>query len=106
MSGVSIGEHTARVVAALHAADQLSTCGVLVWSPLGHWRRGAQMAAFTFLQLETGDYESWKRTFDSDPAGRKQRAPSSGATPITRTSSSSWSSSLRWTTRGRSESAF
>src|SRR6476619_2904500 len=74
MSGVSIGEHTARVVAALHAADQLSTCGVLVWAPLGQWRRGAQMAAFTFLQLETGDYESWKRTFYSDPAGRKQRA--------------------------------
>ena len=27
-----------------------------------------------FLQFEPSDYESWKRTFDADPAGRKQSA--------------------------------
>ena len=30
--------------------------------------------AFTVLNFETDDYESWKSMFDSDPAGRKQSA--------------------------------
>lgn len=30
--------------------------------------------AFLLGQFEVGDYDSWKRMFDSDPAGRKQAA--------------------------------
>src|SRR2546428_7819806 len=43
-------------------------------APLVTIRAGGSDMAFVLMSADVGDFDAWKKVFDSDPAGRKQVA--------------------------------